>query len=158
MVLAVSAMLACSHPVRPRCRIPGIEKRQPRTWITAKAGGGVGWALPAIMTPTVSHGHTALPYALARPAVRSALVETDPPSNERDLVENVAKRVKLWKETAPYYAGQGYDYKTSESRGTESVLNALVLASRDCPVRSRESQHAHSVRQHVVTAAKDGGR
>jgi squalene-hopene/tetraprenyl-beta-curcumene cyclase len=76
--------------------------------------------------------HTAVPYALSRPALRTALAEEAPSVNERRLIDNVTKRVRLWKEIAPYYsdADRGA-YKTVESRGTEAVLNALILASRD---------------------------
>jgi squalene-hopene/tetraprenyl-beta-curcumene cyclase len=75
--------------------------------------------------------HTALPYALSRPVLRASLAEQGPSINERKLIENVTKRVRLWKEIGPYYSDQGYDHKTAESRGTESVLNALILASYD---------------------------
>src|SRR6266581_9276829 len=76
--------------------------------------------------------HTAVPYALSRPALRKSLAETAPSANERRLLDNVTKRVRLWKEVAPFYsdADRGV-YKTVESRGTESVLNALILASND---------------------------
>ncbi len=74
--------------------------------------------------------HTAVPYAMSRPALRGALGEQGPSANERKLLDNVTKRVRLWKEVAPFYsdADRGV-YKTVESRGTESVLNALILAS-----------------------------
>jgi len=72
--------------------------------------------------------HTTLPYALARPALRVATNDPTPTANERALIDDVTTRVRLWKETEPYYSDEGYDPKTSESRGTESVLNALVLA------------------------------
>ena len=75
--------------------------------------------------------HTALPYALARPALRPALAEQGLSANELQLLNNVIKRVRLWNEIGPYYSGQGYDPKTKESRGTEAVLNALILASYD---------------------------
>ncbi len=75
--------------------------------------------------------HTAMPYALARPALRTALGEEGPSVNERKLLEDVTKRVRLWKDLAPYYEDHGY--KPAESRGTEAVLNALVLASYDAP-------------------------
>jgi squalene-hopene/tetraprenyl-beta-curcumene cyclase len=75
--------------------------------------------------------HTALPYALSRPALRDALAERGPTDDERRLIENVTKRVRLWKDIGPYYGDQGYDHKTAESRGTEAVLNALILASHD---------------------------
>src|SRR5260370_11065424 len=76
--------------------------------------------------------HTAVPYALSRPALRKPLAESAPSANERRLLDNVTKRVRLWKEVAPFYsdADRGV-YKTVESRGTESVLNALILASND---------------------------
>ena len=76
--------------------------------------------------------HTTLPYALARPALRAALGETGRTAPEKGLLEDVAKRVTLWNEVDPYYPDQRVGLpKTSESRGTEAILNALVLASRD---------------------------
>ncbi len=76
--------------------------------------------------------HTAVPYALARPALRKALGEEAPSANERRLLDNVTKRVRLWKEVEPFYSDEKRGaYKTAESRGTESVLNALILASSD---------------------------
>jgi squalene-hopene/tetraprenyl-beta-curcumene cyclase len=76
--------------------------------------------------------HTAAPYAIGRPALRSLLKETGPSPQERRMHENVVRRVKLWKDVAPYYPDQTRGIpKTSESRGTESVLNALVLSTRD---------------------------
>src|SRR5215472_8873304 len=76
--------------------------------------------------------HTAVPYALSRSALRTALAEQPPSPNERRLLDSVTKRVRLWKEVEPFYkdADRG-PYKSVESRGTESVLNALILSSRD---------------------------
>jgi squalene-hopene/tetraprenyl-beta-curcumene cyclase len=76
--------------------------------------------------------HTAVPYILSRPSLRHALAEDAPSANERRLLDNVTKRVRLWNQVAPFYsdADRGA-YKTAESRGTESVLNALVLAAND---------------------------
>jgi squalene-hopene/tetraprenyl-beta-curcumene cyclase len=76
--------------------------------------------------------HTTLPYALARPALRTALAETAPTATERKMLDRVIKRVRLWKEVAPFYDDQTRGLpKTSESRGTEAILNALVLARYD---------------------------
>lgn len=73
--------------------------------------------------------HTAVPYALSRPALRKALAES---VNERRLLDNVKRRVRLWREIAPFYSdAERGAYKTAESRGTESVLNALILASNE---------------------------
>ncbi|HKW57787.1 MAG TPA: hypothetical protein VJN42_10545 [Candidatus Acidoferrum sp.] len=76
--------------------------------------------------------HTAVPYAMARSALRPALGEQGPSATERRILENVTKRVRLWKDVEPFYSDKDRGaYKTVESRGTESVLNALILASRD---------------------------
>jgi len=76
--------------------------------------------------------HTAVPYALSRPVLRKALNEEAPSVNERALLDNVTKRVRLWKEMGPFYTDEDYGvHKAAESRGTEAVLNALVLASYD---------------------------
>src|ERR1700722_9156955 len=61
--------------------------------------------------------HTAVPYALARPALRSALGEEAPSENERRLLENVAKRVRLWKDVAPVYTESSGANKSLQSRG-----------------------------------------
>jgi squalene-hopene/tetraprenyl-beta-curcumene cyclase len=78
--------------------------------------------------------HTLAPYALSRPSLRSALSETAPSPNERKIVENIVKRVRMWKEVAPFYSDQARGLpKTSESRGTEAILNALILVWNDVP-------------------------
>jgi squalene-hopene/tetraprenyl-beta-curcumene cyclase len=76
--------------------------------------------------------HTALPYGLARPALHRALDEPRLAAPEQILLANVTKRVRLWKEVEPFYPDQTRGLpKSSESRGTESVLNAVILATRD---------------------------
>jgi len=76
--------------------------------------------------------HTVMPYVLARPALRAALAEQGPSDDERKILADVTKRVLLWKEVGPYYTDAGYgNGKPAESRGTESVLNALILAAND---------------------------
>jgi squalene-hopene/tetraprenyl-beta-curcumene cyclase len=76
--------------------------------------------------------HTTLPYALARPVLRSALNERSRPATEAKLLENVVKRVRAWKDVAPYYPDQTRGLpKTAESRGTEAILNVSILARRD---------------------------
>jgi squalene-hopene/tetraprenyl-beta-curcumene cyclase len=76
--------------------------------------------------------HTAAPYALGRPALRRPLGEQGRSPQENRLLDNVVKRVTMWKDVAPFYPDQTRGIpKTSESRGTESVLNALVVSGRD---------------------------
>jgi squalene-hopene/tetraprenyl-beta-curcumene cyclase len=78
--------------------------------------------------------HTALPYAMARPALRKALAESGPSPQERRFLDNVTKRVRMWNDVAPFYpdAERGVP-KTAESRGTEAILNALILARYQSP-------------------------
>lgn len=78
--------------------------------------------------------HTAIPYAMARPSLRVSLKEEGPSAQEQRMLGYVVKRVTLWKETQPFYSNEKVGpKKTPESRGTESVLNALVLARYDEP-------------------------
>jgi squalene-hopene/tetraprenyl-beta-curcumene cyclase len=76
--------------------------------------------------------HTVLPYAMARPVLRGALSESEAPVPERSLIENVTKRVRLWHEVAPFYSDEQRGVqKTGESRGTEAILNAMILVAND---------------------------
>lgn len=75
--------------------------------------------------------HTVVPYALSRPRLRS-FAEADTSGTEQKIFEDVETRVRLWDKIAPYYSDTGFGYgKASQSRGTEAVLNAFLLASRD---------------------------
>lgn len=78
--------------------------------------------------------HTAAPIALGRPALRGTLVETASSASERKLLDNVVTRVRRWNEVEPFYPDQTTGLpKTSESRGTESILDALILVWNDPP-------------------------
>jgi squalene-hopene/tetraprenyl-beta-curcumene cyclase len=60
------------------------------------------------------------------------LGEQDVSGPEHIMLNNVLRRVTLWNEVGPFYhTGIDGPLKTPESRGTESVLNALVLAIYD---------------------------
>jgi len=75
--------------------------------------------------------HTALPYSLARPSLRKALGEAGPSPDESKLLDDVVRRVRLSNKLQPYYNDQAGPNKSLESRGTESILNALILANAD---------------------------
>jgi squalene-hopene/tetraprenyl-beta-curcumene cyclase len=72
--------------------------------------------------------HTTLSYALGRPALRSALGERAPSVNESKFLDNITKRVSMWNDVLPFYNEKSGPTKAVESRNTEPVLNALVLA------------------------------
>jgi len=119
---------------RPQTKAAGPwDQKAAAAYLDQRAGWWMEWPKAARDHETFCVScHTAVPYALSRLTLRKALAEEAPSPNERRLLENVTKRVRLWKEVAPFYsdADRGA-YKTVESRGTESVLNALILASND---------------------------
>ena len=76
--------------------------------------------------------HTVLPYALARARLDPLLHVRAPGLPETRLTRDVLTRVRLWSETQPYYTdGRDGPHKSEQSRGTEAVLNALILAADD---------------------------
>lgn len=76
--------------------------------------------------------HTTLPYALARPELRTRLGEPQASSTESKILDNLLTRARGWREVEPFYPDQTRGIpKTSESRAIEAVMNALVLSRRD---------------------------
>jgi squalene-hopene/tetraprenyl-beta-curcumene cyclase len=76
--------------------------------------------------------HTVLPYVLSRRALRGTLHEEAPSAIERSILAGVTKRVSLWSDVKPFYSdAEAGPRKTVESRGTEVVFNALILANYD---------------------------
>src|SRR5271168_5356109 len=76
--------------------------------------------------------HTNVPYAMVRPGLRRELGESVVAAPEKTMMDSVEKRVDHWPEMETFYSdakhGPG---KTAESRATEAVLNAIILASVD---------------------------
>src|SRR5580704_14010832 len=125
-----AAMVACSHPASKIATT--WDPKTAAAYLDYREGWRAEWTGSARDHGTFCIScHTALPYALSRPALRVALAETGPSVNECRLIEDVTQRVRFWKDVGPNYSDQGYDHKTAESCGTESVLNALILASHD---------------------------
>jgi hypothetical protein len=76
--------------------------------------------------------HSVVPYALARPALRQQSGEQALAAPESIMFNNVVKRVRLWNNVEPFYKdGEAGATKSIESRSTEAVLNALILANYD---------------------------
>jgi squalene-hopene/tetraprenyl-beta-curcumene cyclase len=67
--------------------------------------------------------HTVVPYAMARPALRKAAGVGKPTPQEDKLLEQTLRRVATYGSHEPFYKG-----KEEQSRGTEAVLNVLILA------------------------------
>tara|TARA_B100000609_G_C17214981_1_gene436102 strand:+ start:1341 stop:2606 length:1266 start_codon:yes stop_codon:yes gene_type:complete len=70
--------------------------------------------------------HTTFPYLLSRPYIKK---HTNSSTLEETLFAQLEKRVARWDEAPAWYASSAQ--KIAESKGTEAVLNAVVLAMRD---------------------------
>jgi len=131
MCLVAVLIAACS---RLQTKTPNSwDQKAAAAYLDQRASWWMGWSVAARDHETFCVScHTAVSYALSRPALREALREEAPSINERRLLDNVKKRVHLWKVVGPFYNDQESGvYKTTQSRGTESVLNALILATYD---------------------------
>ena len=73
--------------------------------------------------------HTAVPYALARPALRRMLGEAAPTAHETAILDTVRTRLSHLDTQQPFY--DHTEAKKIESAGVEAVMNAFLLASRD---------------------------
>jgi squalene-hopene/tetraprenyl-beta-curcumene cyclase len=132
--LAAGVMAACSHTGTTEANAPkSWDPKAAAAYLDQREVTWMGWQGAARDHQTFCVScHTAVPYALSRPMLRTALAENALSVNERKLLDNVTKRVQLWNEIAPFYSGEGYSgTKPAESRGTEAVLNALILVSYD---------------------------
>lgn len=81
--------------------------------------------------------HTALPYALARPILRTVLGEKAPTAHEVRMLDHARRRTGSTTADQPYY--DHTEAKKVESRGVEAVLNAVVLAYLTPDSRSGDS-------------------
>jgi len=77
-------------------------------------------------TTTCVSCHTVVPYALARPALRKAAGVSQPTPQETKLLGETLRRVDTYGSHEPLVASQG-----EQSRGTEAVLNLLILSGED---------------------------
>jgi squalene-hopene/tetraprenyl-beta-curcumene cyclase len=96
--------------------------------------------------------HTTLPYALGRPALRKALGESAISASERTFLDNTARRVAMWNDVQPFYNEKSGPTKPVESRNTEAVLTALVLARYQAPAA------ADALRNMWALQLKDGDK
>jgi squalene-hopene/tetraprenyl-beta-curcumene cyclase len=68
---------------------------------------------------------------MARPALRQVAAETAMSTPEKILMSSVEKRVRSWTQMAPFYSDRDGPDKAAQSRATEAVMNAVILASYD---------------------------
>lgn len=137
MFLVIMFFAACSSSSAKPSNSNSWDPKAAAVYLDQREDWWMGWPTAARDHQTFCVScHTAVPYALSRPVLRQALGETEFSIQERRLLDDVTKRVRLWKEVGPFYSDKGDGaYKTEESRGTEAVLNALILASYDAQNR-----------------------
>jgi squalene-hopene/tetraprenyl-beta-curcumene cyclase len=111
-------------------------------YLDARAGWWLRWPAAARDHETVCLScHTTLPYLLWRTGAANPDDAGASPEVERRIVDDVRKRVRLWNDVEPYYGARGGDSaKAAESRGTEAVLNALILARDDARSDTRHPE------------------
>jgi squalene-hopene/tetraprenyl-beta-curcumene cyclase len=73
--------------------------------------------------------HTTVPYVLSRSVLMRAMHVSSATPQEARLLEEVTRRVESYDTHEPLYDFN--EKKKIESRGTEAVLNALILAKTD---------------------------
>ncbi len=136
MIAVALALANCCAPNLPAADVTASwNEKAAASYLDGRMVWWMGWQ-PAAR----DHGtfcvscHTVAPYAMARPSLRAALAETAISAPERKLLDNIVKRVRIWADVEPFYpdATRGVP-KTAESRGTEAILNALILTGYDAP-------------------------
>ncbi len=130
-LVAVAALLAaCTRPAANAAATWSPEAAA--TYLDRRAEWWMSWREASRDRGTFCIScHTTLPYVLARPALCE---RTTAPVSTREvaILENVRTRVRHWTDVSPYYGVHARQTpKAAESRATEAVLNALILADTD---------------------------
>ena len=110
----------------------GWDARAAAAYLDQRVDWWSGWETAARDRGTFCVScHTTAPYGLARPMLRPAGGASEATPYER-VLESATTRVAHWAEIGPFYTDERNGApKTSQSRGTEAILNALILAQHD---------------------------
>jgi hypothetical protein len=114
---------------KPSAAASYLDERETEWLAFAPANRGKG----TTQTTCVSC-HAVLPYALARPALRTPEARTVATESETTLLNQTRARVANWTKLDSDDFALLYDFndqKKRESWGTEAVLNAVILAFDD---------------------------
>ena len=100
--------------------------------------------------------HTTVPYVLARPVLRQSMHLSELAPQELRIVNEATKRVESYDAHQLLY--DHTESKKTESRGTEAVLNALILARADSAQSRREPSAStqKALKQLWATQRPDG--
>jgi hypothetical protein len=142
MALATWTSCACAVAGEPddvtrvQRAINYLETRQQAWADFADASRGEG----ATKTTCVSC-HTGIGYALARTALGRFTAKPGPSEREETILSHARRRTEHWSDLdSPQYRlmYDSDDRKKAEARGTEAVINALLLARRDAAAARAE--------------------
>lgn len=114
------------------------------TWVTRSR------ARQKLTTACISC-HTALPYLLSRASLSTM------PQPGQDLFADVETRVTHWNDVKVWYDTSAGEEKPTQSWGTESVINALVLTTRDRRSGDTLSEEAKTALSHMWDKQTDTG-
>jgi squalene-hopene/tetraprenyl-beta-curcumene cyclase len=84
--------------------------------------------------------HAGLAYALSRPVLRRVMRVDAPSTQEARLIDETTRRVETYSTHQVLYDSN--ERRQIESRGTEAVLNAVILTSADAARHLREPSPA----------------
>ena len=137
----VVAWLGCCHGRSVLGAEPAAAKWNPKLAAEYLDGRGESWFKFSSANrgegATLSHCvscHSLLPYALARPGLRRVSNDKSPTQWEAKTIEQLKLRVANWDQLDEVEYQLMYDFdepKKKQSRGTEAVLNALILSLDD---------------------------
>jgi squalene-hopene/tetraprenyl-beta-curcumene cyclase len=130
-----AAYIAPAASVASSTRMPAWSPAKAAAYLDKRSTWWISWPTSARDHDTFCVScHTATPFSLGRAALRGALAEAGSSPNEQKVLDSVTKRVRMWHDVDPFYTDQARGLpKASESRGTESILNSLILVSHDSP-------------------------
>jgi squalene-hopene/tetraprenyl-beta-curcumene cyclase len=117
---------ACTHSSSS-----GWDPARAAAYLDRRATRWMAWGPAQLEQGTACMScHTSLPYALSRMRLAPLLHESAQPAALRRVLANVRQRVAGGSTLSPYYYDENPGMAPA-SRGTESVLNALILADED---------------------------
>src|SRR5579885_277311 len=97
MTLAVGFVISSAALYAGSAETASWNSKAAAAYLDQRAGWWITWKPAARDHDSFCIScHTALPYALARPALRTALGEQGPSPSERKFIDNVTSRVRLW--------------------------------------------------------------
>jgi squalene-hopene/tetraprenyl-beta-curcumene cyclase len=116
----------------PGSYLPNWDATRAASYLDSREVWWQGWAPAQRDHGTICIScHTVVPYAMARPTLRQAVDKNAMSAPEKVLMDSIEKRVRNWPQMAPFYSDLDGRDKAAQSRATEAVLNAVILASYD---------------------------